>query len=413
MGLDWDTLLSGATRRLHSSAIRDLLAVTAQPDVISFAGGLPAPEGFPVEALRESFDAVLRDDGAAALQYGPTEGYLPLRVYLAECMADRGIDASPEQVLITSGSQQALDLIGKALLSPGDTVLVEAPSYVGALQSLTGREVRYQTVHMDQEGLIVEQATRMLEAAAGDAGDMPRLLYTIPTFQNPSGVSMSRARREALLELAAHYGLPIIEDDPYSELRFGGKAAPALRALPRGEDTIYLSTFSKILAPGLRIGWMVAPRPLLAKLTLAKQGADLHSDSLVQRAILHYCRHHAIQETTAPLRDLYRARRDAMLDALARYFPAGARWTHPDGGLFLWVSLPEGIDCKTLLLQAVAQQRVAFVPGAAFYVDGSGANSMRLSYSVVDPATIEEGIRRLALVIEQHLGEHPQPVSMQ
>ncbi|HWE63676.1 MAG TPA: PLP-dependent aminotransferase family protein, partial [Chloroflexota bacterium] len=390
MALDWDGLLSDADRRLQSSAIRDLLAVTAQPEVISFAGGLPAPEYFPVEALRASFDAVLRDDGRAALQYGPTEGYLPLRAFLAERLAARGIVATPEQILITSGSQQALDLIGKALLSRGDSVLVESPSYVGALQAFTTREVRYLTVEMDDEGLRVDQAAQRLAglppAASNGHGAhaatqaplaRPRLAYTVATFQNPSGVTMSRARREALLALCATYALPLIEDDPYGELRFEGEEVPPLRALPGGEDTIYLGTFSKILAPGLRVGWVVAPRPLLRRLVLAKQAADLQCDSLTQRAILHYCRHNDIQATIAPLRRLYHARRDAMLQALARYFPAEARWTRPEGGLFIWVTLPDGLDGRAMLKDAV-ERRVAFVPGSAGHMDGKGTSCLRL-----------------------------------
>lgn len=415
MGLDWDDLLSGADGRLQSSAIRDLLAVTAQPEVISFAGGLPAPEYFPIDALRASFDAVLREDGKVALQYGPTEGYLPLRAHLAERLIERGIRTVPEEILITSGSQQALDLIGKALLARGDTVLVESPSYVGALQAFTTREVRFALVEMDDEGLRVDRAEALMERAPslpdGEDGaypaaqaqiGRPRLAYTIATFQNPSGVTMSRARREALLALCARHALPLIEDDPYGELRFEGEEVPPLRALPGGEDTIYLGTFSKILAPGLRIGWVVAPRPLIRRLVLAKQAADLQCDSLTQRAILHYLLHNDIRQNIAPLRQLYRTRRDAMLRALAEHFPAEARWTRPQGGLFIWVTLPEGLNGRAILQDAV-EQRVAFVPGSASHADGSGAHCLRLSYSVVDPVRIEEGIRRLGAVVQRHL----------
>lgn len=424
MPLPWDTLLQGSARRLQSSAIRDLLAVTTHPEVISFAGGLPAPELFPVEGLRASFDAVFREDGRAALQYGPSEGHRPLRAYLAERLAGRGIQAAPEQILITSGSQQALDLIGKALLTRGDRVLVESPSYVGALQSFSTREVGYLPVGMDDQGLLVEDAAALLagqplrhahgatlDGAEADthAGPAPSLAYTVATFQNPSGVTMSLERRKALLALCAGRQMPLIEDDPYGELRFEGDEVPAIRSLPGGEGTIYLGTFSKVLAPGLRIGWMVAPKPLIARCVLAKQAADLQSDSLTQRALLHFCANNDTEEIVTRLRVLYRERRDAMLDALARHFPAEARWTRPEGGLFIWVTLPQGVHDRALLSDALAQ-RVAFVPGSAFHIDGQGSNCLRLSFSVSSPERIEEGIARLSGVVKEHLAATMQPV---
>lgn len=410
MGLPWETLLSECDRRLRSSDIRDLLAVTARPDVISFAGGLPAPELFPVDDLRAAFEAVLRTDGAAALQYGPTEGHAPLRAYLAERLARRGIRVAPEEILLTTGSQQGLDLLSKVLLHAHATVLVEAPSYVGALQAFAAHQPRYLTVPMDDQGLRVGEAAWMLATATPPATH--GLLYTAATFQNPSGVTMSRERRLALLELCAGRRLPLVEDDPYGELRYEGEDVPPLRALPGGEETIYLGTFSKILAPGLRLGWVVAPRPLIARLVIAKQAADLHTDSLVQRAVLHYCTHADLEGHIARLRAAYRERRDAMLAALARYFPAEVRWTHPGGGLFLWLTLPEGADARGLLAEALAH-RVAFVPGTAFYphigatpagdARAGGENCLRLNFSHADPARIEEGMRRLAAVVTARL----------
>jgi 2-aminoadipate transaminase len=394
MGLPWETLLSEADRRLQGSAIRDLLAVTARPEVISFAGGLPAPELFPVDGLRASFDAVLRAEGAQALQYGPTEGHLPLREYLAQRLATRGIVASPEEILLTTGSQQALDLLGNVLVRPHARLVVEAPSYVGALQAFGAHDPAYLPVPMDGDGLCVDDLAGLL--SAGGAA----LLYTVATFQNPSGVTMSTPRRAALLEVCARHGLPLIEDDPYSELRYGGPEVPPLRALPGGAETIYLGTFSKILAPGLRLGWVVAPRPLIARLVRAKQAADLHTDSLVQRAVLHYCTHADLAAQVARLRAVYGARRDAMLAALARYLPPGSRWTRPDGGMFTWVSLADGVDTR-VLLQAALARGVAFVPGVAFYAAGSGGLSdLRLNFSHAKPETIEEGIRRLGTVID-------------
>ncbi len=391
MSLPWESILADSDRRLRGSAIRDLLAVTARPDVISFAGGLPAPELFPVAELRAAFDAVLDSDGPNALQYGPTEGYAPLRAYLVELLARRGIVTTPEEILLTTGSQQGLDLLGKVLLRPGARVGVETPSYVGALQAWSTYEPRYVAIPMDDQGLEVEQA----RAAMGDGVS---LLYSISTFQNPSGVTMSTSRRAALLDLCADRQAPLVEDDPYGELRYEGTAVPPLRALPGGEETIYLGTFSKILAPGLRLGWVVAPRPLIARLVRAKQAADLHTDSLVQRAVLHYCLHADLDSHIARLRAVYGARRNAMLDALPRYFPAGTRWTHPEGGLFTWVTLPRGANATAILAEAI-QHNVAFVPGVAFHVDGAGANCLRLNFSHVSPTDIEQGMQRLGAVV--------------
>ncbi len=407
MGAPWDALLGDADHRLRSSDIRDLLAITARPDVISFAGGLPAPDLFPIADLRAAFDAALREGGGNAVQYGPTEGYAPLRAYLATRLARRGIVAEPDDILITTGSQQGLDLLGKVLLSPRATVLVEEPSYVGALQAFAAYGPRVVSAPMDDEGLRVDRAATTLATMGHDPaghGGLVAILYTIPTFQNPSGLTMSVRRREALIELCAAHRLPLVEDDPYGELRYEGADLPPLRARPGGEETIYLGTFSKILAPGLRLGWVAALRPLMARLVLAKQGADLHTDTLTQRAVLHYCLHADMDGHIARLRQVYRERRDAMLAALALYFPAEARWTRPEGGLFIWVTLPEGIDTRALL--AVALERgVAFVPGSAFHVAGAGGHgeqggrSLRLNFSHADPDRIDAGLRRLGEVV--------------
>jgi len=395
MGLPWERLLAVSDGRMRSSAIRDLLAVTMQPEVISFAGGLPASDYFPVEGLRASFDAVIREQGSSALQYGPTEGHPALRAWVVEHLAKRGIHTSMEEVLITTGSQQALDLLGKALLAPGSPMVVEAPSYVGALNAFLPQQPKFVPVPMDDEGLRVDVLDDMLD----DAGVPAALLYTVATFQNPSGCTMSLARRQALVSLASRRTLPVVEDDPYGELRFAGPEVPPLRALPGGAETVYLGTFSKILAPGLRVGWTVAPRPLIDRLVMAKQAADLHTDSLAQRALLHFCTHNDLAAHIEQLREVYRERREAMLDALARYLPAEARWTKPEGGLFVWVTLPAGVDSAALLREAL-RQKVAFVPGGAFHVDGGGAGSMRLSFSHAAPALIQEGVRRLGEAIK-------------
>jgi 2-aminoadipate transaminase len=399
MSVDWEKSFEGIEQRLRSSAIRDLLAVTAQPDVISFAGGLPAPELFPVAAVRESFDRVLRDQGAAALQYGPTEGHMPLREYIAEQLNTRGIAAVPDQVLVTTGSQQALHLLGEVLLRRGSSAMIEAPSYVGALQAFTLREPRYVPIAMDAQGMIAAEAESWLASAA----HMPSLIYTVATFQNPSGVTMSLPRRVALLEIANRHGVPIVEDDPYGDLRFEGDAVPSFRALPGGEDAIYLGTFSKTLTPGLRVGYAVAPRPLLARMILAKQAADLHTDSLSQRAVLDFCRHNDLTAHVRTLRETYRERRQAMLQAMDDHFPSDCRWTRPSGGLFTWVTLPEHLDATALLREAV-KHKVVYVPGAAFFTDGSGANTLRLNFSHPSVEKIEEGIRRLGTLFGDALG---------
>jgi 2-aminoadipate transaminase len=396
VSVDWERLFEGTEHRLRSSAIRDLLAVTAQPDVISFAGGLPAPELFPVAAVRESFDRVLRDQGAGALQYGPTEGHMPLREYLAAQLNARGIAATADQVLITTGSQQALHLVGEVLLGHGSSAMIEAPSYVGALQAFTLREPRYVPIAMDDEGMVAEQAGEWLARAAR----MPAFIYTVATFQNPSGVTMSLPRRASLLEIANRHGVPIVEDNPYGELRFEGDTVPSFRALPGGGDAVYLGTFSKVLTPGLRVGYAVAPRPLLARMILAKQAADLHTDSLSQRAVLDFCQHNDLAAHVETLRETYRERRQAMMAAMEKHFPGACRWTRPAGGLFTWVTLPDHLDATTLLREAVAR-KVVYVPGAAFFTDGSGANTLRLNFSHPNPDKIEEGIRRLGALFAE------------
>jgi 2-aminoadipate transaminase len=368
--------------------------------VISFAGGLPAPELFPVEAIRESIDRVLRTDGAAALQYGPTEGHLPLREFIASRLQTRSLKAAPEEILITTGSQQALDLLGKVLLQRGSRVLIEAPSYVGALQAFTVREPEYVPVPMDDEGLITDDASRVL----GASGAVPAFVYTVATFQNPSGVTMSLQRRTALLALSHEHELPVIEDDPYGDLRFDGHSVPPFRALDGGADAVYLGTFSKTLAPGLRLGFVVAPRPLINRLVLAKQAADLHTDSLAQRAVLDFCVNNDLDAQIKRLRDVYRERRDVMLASLDRYFPSSCRWTRPEGGLFTWVTMPEHANAVELLREAITR-KVAFVPGNAFFTDGTGFNTLRLNFSHPSAEKIEVGIARLGTLLSARLAD--------
>ncbi|MDQ5852126.1 MAG: PLP-dependent aminotransferase family protein [Chloroflexota bacterium] len=406
MGTFWDDHLAQGAQHLTSSAIRDLLKVTEQPEMISLAGGLPAPECFPTAALAAAAAHVLAHTPTAALQYGPTEGYRPLRALLAEWMTALQVPVTDEEVLMTSGSQQALDLLGKLLIDPGAPVAVEEPTYVGALQAWRPYRPRFITLPTDAAGLCVDALADVLAR-----GERPRFVYLVSSFQNPTGTTLTPARRHALLELAGRYRLPIIEDDPYGELYYDGARVPLLAAQDRAlhgrlRHVIYLSTFSKLLAPGLRVGWVVAPTPLLRRIVHAKQGMDLHTGSLTQATIYEACRDGLLDRHVPALRATYRARRDALLGALQRQMPAEVQWTRPDGGMFVWLTLPGAIDATRLLAAALAQQ-VAFVPGAAFHALGGGHQTLRLNFSHTPPAQMETGIGRLAQALGVVRGEPP------
>jgi 2-aminoadipate transaminase len=391
----WTDHFSQSAKQITSSAIRDLLKVTEQPDMISFAGGLPAPECFPTEELMAAAERVLVERPLAALQYGPTEGYRPLRDFVTSVMRGRGLTVPSDQVLMLSGSQQGLDALGKLFIDPGATVLVEEPTYLGALQAWRPYSPKFVTLPMDADGLDVTALENVLQA-----GERPRFLYLVSCFQNPTGITPSVERKQALLEVAAKYGLPIVEDDPYGELYYEGARPPILAALDanmHGElrHVVYLSTFSKLLAPGLRVGWAVAPAELVAKLAHAKQGMDLHTGSLAQATAYEACRDGLLDRHVPTIRATYHARRDAMLASLEAHMPAAVSWTRPAGGMFIWLTLPDHID-TTELLQTSLEQRVAFVPGASFYANGGGTNTMRLNFSHSAPERITEGVARLA-----------------
>jgi 2-aminoadipate transaminase len=392
---------------MGSSAIRELLKLTEKPDVISFAGGLPAPDVFPVEAFRGACERVLRDHGGLALQYGTTEGYLPLREQIVRHTARYGIDVTPENVLITTGSQQALDLLGKILINPGDRVLVESPTYLGALQAWAGYGAEYVTVPMDKYGMVTDALEDALRSG-------PKFIYVLPNFQNPTGVTLSLERRKQLIELADRYGVPIVEDDPYGQLRYEGEHLPSVVALDgqyRGDggacyhgNVIYLSTFSKTLAPGIRLAWVVAPPVVIRKLVQAKQGADLHTSTFNQLVAHDVSRGGFIYQHIKLIREVYGERRNVMLGAMDAYFPPGIDWTHPEGGLFLWGTLPESLNAADVL-QAAVEKKVAFVPGAPFFPLGGGHNTMRINFSNATPDQILEGISRLGRVLYEKLGQ--------
>lgn len=409
MSTAWTSRYAQRAKGVKSSAIRELLKITQRPEVISFAGGLPASEVFPAARFQEACQRVLQTESHLALQYGATEGYEPLREMIARHINRYGIQARPENVMITSGSQQALDLIGKLLINQGDKVLVEAPTYLGALQAFSVYGAEYIQVPSDADGL----KTQLLEAPLRLG---PKFMYVLPNFQNPGGTTLAEGRRHELVLLADRFGIPIIEDDPYGQLRFEGEHLPPLVVLDRANlrrdqgysigNVIYLSTFSKTLAPGLRLGWIVAPPEVISKLTQLKQGADLHTSTFAQMVAYEVARDGFLDEHVKLIRRVYRERRDAMLEALKAEFPTEVTWTHPQGGLFLWVTLPEGMDAQQLFAAAI-QENVAFVPGDSFYAPNGatdeGRRHLRLNFSASDPEKIREGIRRLGVAIRRQL----------
>jgi 2-aminoadipate transaminase len=403
----WDHRYAQRTQRMKSSAVRELLKLTERPDIISFGGGMPAPEVFPIEEFREACERVLRDYGALSLQYSSTEGYRPLREQIARHSARYSIDISPDNIMITSGSQQALDLIGKVFINPGDHILVESPTYLGALQAWATYGAEYVTVPIDEYGMITDE----LEAALRYG---PKFIYVLPNFHNPAGVTLALERRKRLIELADHYGVPIIEDDPYGQLRYDGEHLPSVVLLDgqfrdncSGEycgNVIYLSTFSKILAPGLRLAWVIAPPEVIRKMVQAKQGEDLHSATFNQLVAHEVSRGGFLDRHIKVIRSTYRERRDVMMSAMDAYFPPGVEWTHPEGGLFLWATLPNNLDSSEVLKDAVAE-KVAFVPGGSFHPLGGGENTMRLNFSYARPDIIREGIARLGKVLTNRISQ--------
>jgi 2-aminoadipate transaminase len=412
MSTAWTSRYALRTKGVTSSQIRELLKLTQRPGVISFAGGLPAPEVFPVERFQQACHKVLTEQAASALQYGATEGYEPLRELIATNMSRYGIKAKVENVLITSGSQQALDLIGKLFINAGDRVLVEAPTYLGALQAFNIYGAEYESVPIDENGLRTDLMEEPLRSG-------PKFMYVLPNFQNPAGTTLSEVRRHELVLLADRFGIPIVEDDPYGQLRYEGEHLPPLVVLDRENlrrdngysigNVIYLSTFSKTLAPGLRLGWIVAPPEVIRKLVQLKQGTDLHTSTFTQFVAYEVARDGFLDQHVKLIRKIYRERRDVMLQALQEFFPPAVTWTHPHGGLFLWVTLPEGLDIKAILKSAL-EQNVAFVPGDSFYANdgpnhdgGEGSRHMRLNFSNAAPEQIREGIRRLAAAVKSHL----------
>ncbi len=401
--LDWAPHLAARTEEMKSSAIRELLKLTQQPDIISFAGGLPAPELFPLREIEEACNYILRSNGPRALQYSATEGYRPLKEYLSAAMHKYGVPAVPENVLLTNGSQQARDLIGKLFINPGDCVITSRPTYLGAIQAWNAYQARYHTVNLDDDGMVVDEIEHAYEKAVAEFGRPPKFIYVLPNFHNPGGTTLPLERRHRLAEIAEKLDLPVVEDDPYGQLRYEGEDIPPICTfIP--ERTIYLGTFSKIMSPGLRLGWIVCPEVLMRRFVQAKQGCDLHTGTFAQYIASDICQRGLLKPHVKRLCQVYKERRDTMLDALVEFWPEGCSWTHPQGGLFLWARVPESIDTQEFFKQAVAE-KVAYVPGINFYPNRDGGhNAMRLNFSYCPPDTIVEGIRRLGTALKRALG---------
>jgi len=413
----YETLFATRTRGMKSSAMREMMALTERPDVISLAGGLPDTSTFEPELYAALMSRVAAESTARALQYGPTEGMASTVQCVVDVMAAEGTAIDPGEVLITTGGQQVIDLVCKTLIDPGDVIVAEAPTYPGAVPTFSAYQAHVEQIEMDEDGMQIDQLEATLDRLAAE-GRTPKFIYTIPNFQNPGGVTMSLARRRRLIGVAHERELLILEDNPYGLLRYEGEPLPTLHSLDAevagaggsADLVIYLGTFSKILSPGLRLGWAVAPRPVLEKLNLGKQGADLCSSPVTQLFVAEYFKERARDgrprwlEYIEQLRDLYRARRDTMLDALAEHFGESARWTTPEGGLFVWATLDGRIDTTDLLAQARGSEGVAFVPGRAAFVDGRrGASSMRLNFAGMPDGEIREGIRRIGKVVREQV----------
>jgi len=387
---------------LRASQVRELLKWIGR-DVISFGGGVPDPASFPIDELRRIIDEVLEARGSAALQYAPTEGIDELREELARFVGRRGIRAGPENVLVTSGSQEALELLARVFVDPGDVVVTENPTYLGAIQAFSVYEPSLVGVPMDEGGVRVDLLEERLRKLAS-SGARAKLCYVIPTCQNPTGRTAGLERRKALLELAEEHDLLIIEDDPYSYFYFEGPEPPPLKALDKEGRVIYVSTISKVLAPGLRIGWVVAEEEVVEKLAIAKQGVTLQSPTLGMHVLLEALRRGLVDRQLPRLRQIYRVRRDAMLSALEEHMPSGVSWTRPCGGMFVWLEAPPRVDMDALLPVALSVHKVAYVPGSGFHVDGGGRNTARLSFSYPPLEKIREGVARLAKLIAEAAG---------
>ncbi|ASJ13561.1 aminotransferase-like domain-containing protein [Thermococcus thioreducens] len=400
--LDFEAYFSDKAQGMKASEIRELLKLVEAGDVISLAGGLPAPETFPVEIIKEITAEVITHHADKALQYGTTKGFTPLRLALADWMEKRyGIPTSKVEIMMVAGSQQALDLIGRVFINPGDIVVVEGPTYLAALNAFKYYDPKFISIPMDDEGMRVDLLEEKLEELRRQ-GKRVKFVYTVSTFQNPAGVTMSLERRKKLIELAREYDFLIVEDSPYSELRYSGEPIPPIKHFDDEGRVLYLGTFSKIFAPGFRLGWIAAHPHFIRKIEIAKQAVDLCANPFGQVIAWKYVADGHLDEHIPKVIEFYRPRRDAMLEALEEYMPEGVKWTKPDGGMFIWVTLPEGIDTKLMAEKAI-RKGVAYVPGEAFFAYRDVKNTMRLNFTYVPEETIREGVKRLAEVIKEEM----------
>jgi 2-aminoadipate transaminase len=398
---DPSVFYSKNARGMKRSEIRELLKVTRQPDVISFGGGLPSPETFPVKDLEDIACQTLQQKGATALQYGPTEGEWILREELAKWMAREKPSIKPENILVTSGSQQGLDIVGRVFLDPNDIVIVELPTYIGGLQAFTAYGAKMIGVLQDEQGMRMDLLQKVLARLAKSRKKL-KFIYVVPDFQNPSGVTMSLKRRRQLLELAYKYEVPIVEDSPYRDLRFAGESVPAIYSLDTENQVIVLGTFSKLLCPGLRLAWIMAPTEWMDRMVVAKQSMDLCSPTFTQLMAAEYLRRGLLPKQIESIRKLYARKRQVMLDALEKHMPRGVTWTKPEGGLFLWIKLPKRMSANDLFPKAV-ENKVAYVKGSAFHCNDKGENTMRMNFSYPSEQQIDEGIKRLAKMIKENM----------
>lgn len=398
---DLSAFYSKSALSMRRSEIRDLLKVTRRPDIISFAGGLPGPETFPVKELEEISCRILREKGATALQYGPTEGEMPLREEMAKWMCREKATVKPDNILVTAGSQQGLDLISRVFLDPGDIVVLELPTYIGGLQAFTAYRVRMIGVPQDEHGMRMDILEKALSKLAGRR-KKPKFIYVVPDFQNPSGFTMSLERRKRLLELAYKHEIPILEDSPYRELRYAGENVPAIYGLDTENQVMVLGTFSKLLCPGLRLAWMMAPTDWMDRLVVAKQGMDLCPPTYTQLIAAEYMKLGLLHKQIETIRKIYGRKLQVMLGALKKYMPKGVTWSKPEGGLFLWVKLPNKMSANDLFPKAI-ENKVAYVVGSAFHCNGKGQNTMRINFSYPSEQQIDEGIQRLARMIKENM----------
>ncbi|HEX6117420.1 MAG TPA: PLP-dependent aminotransferase family protein [Solirubrobacterales bacterium] len=407
-------LFAARTRVMRSSAMRDLMAITSRPEIISLAGGLPDTSTFPAASFAAQMTRIAQESAAQALQYGPTEGFEETKDCIRAVMAAEGMQPDPEDLIVTTGGQQAIDLITKTLVDPGDPVICEGPTYPGAVPVFCAYEADVHQVATDDDGMRIDELEELLDRLAAE-GRRPKFIYSVPSFQNPAGVTLSGERRRRLVEIAREREVLVVEDNPYGLLRYGGEPEEPLYKLDGGDYVIYIGTFSKILSPGIRLGWLCAPPPVMEKVVLGKQASDLCSSTLTQYFVREYFAEGNWRRYIAEVTAIYRERRDAMLEALEAHFPRQARWTRPDGGLFVWATLPDYIDTGDLLAKAL-RENVAFVPGSAAYTDGRGSHSMRLNFSGVTVEEIREGIRRIGEVVGEQVElyetlTHKQPPS--